>query len=170
VLMLSAWFHDSGYVANGGGLEKSIEIARDFLARQKQPGSLADAVADCLKDTADGEAREGRVRDVLHDALLAPLASKSYIEDAQLLRLEEEGRIGKSFSDVEWTQGLIGYFHSHAYRTRWAQLEYEGGRAKNLVRLHKLLRSHGKSRASRKRREPRPRRASAGWSRASSAI
>jgi len=80
VLMLSAWFHDSGYVANGGSLEKSIEIARDFLARQKQPGSLADAVADCLKDTADGEAREGRVRDVLHDALLAPLASKSYIE------------------------------------------------------------------------------------------
>jgi len=31
VLMLSAWFHDAGFAVNGGGREKSIEIARARL-------------------------------------------------------------------------------------------------------------------------------------------
>ncbi len=141
VLLLSAWFHDAGHAAgNGGGREKSIEIARAFLAQKRQPEKLADAVAGCLKAVDDEEARDGLAGDVLHDALLAPLAAKNYVEEAQLLRLEEERRTGKSYSDVEWTQGLIDHFHKSSYRTRWAQLEYEGGRAKNLVRLHKLLR------------------------------
>ena len=30
VLMLSAWFHDAAFAVNGGGREKSIEIARAF--------------------------------------------------------------------------------------------------------------------------------------------
>lgn len=141
VLLLSAWFHDAGYAAgNGGSREKSIEIAREFLARQGQPDNLVDAVADCLKAEADGEPRESPARDVLHDALLAPVAGKSYVEEAELLRLEEERRTGTRYSDVEWTQSRIEYLQQHPYRTRWAQIEYDRGRAKNLVRLHKLLR------------------------------
>ncbi len=141
ILLLSAWFHDAGYaVAKDGGREKSIELARAFLAQKGQPEGLADAVAACLEVVDDEYAHAGLTDEVLHDALLAPLASKNHVEEAELLRLEEERRTGKSYSDVEWTQGRIDYLHGHAYRTRWAQLEYNGQRAKNLVRLHKLLR------------------------------
>jgi hypothetical protein len=140
VLLLSAWFHDAGSAAGNGGREKSIEIARAFLAHHEQPKSLADAVAACLEVVDDGDTHDGLADEVLHDALLAPLASKNYVAEAELLRLEEEGRTGKRYSDVEWTQSRIDYLHKHTYRTRWAQLEYNGPRAKNLVRLHKLLR------------------------------
>src|SRR5712671_3940256 len=141
ILLLSAWFHDAGYaVAKDGGREKSIELARAFLAQKGQPEGLADAVAACLEVVDDEYAHAGLTDEVLHDALLAPLASKNHVEEAELLRLEEERRTGRSYSDVEWTQGRIDYLHGHAYRTRWAQLEYNGQRAKNLVRLHKLLR------------------------------
>src|SRR6266850_7470268 len=140
VLMLSAWFHDAAFAVNGGGREKSIEIARAFLARQGQPESLADAVAGCLKALDEDGPGGDLARDVLHDALLAPLASKRYLEEAELLRLEEERRTGKSWSDVDWTRSLIEQLEQSSYRTRWAQLEYENGRAKNLVRLNKLLR------------------------------
>jgi len=71
---------------------------------------------------------------------IVPLASKDHLEEAELLRLEEEGRTGKRYSDVEWTQSRIDYLQKHAYRTRWAQLEYDGQRAKSIVRLHKVLR------------------------------
>ncbi len=140
VLMLSAWFHDAGFAVNGGGREKSIEIARAFLARHGQPESLADAVAGCLKALDEDEPGGHLARDVLHDALLAPLASKKYLEQAELLRLEEERRTGKSWSDVDWTRSRIDQLEQSSFRTRWAQLEYENGRARNLVRLNKLLR------------------------------
>jgi predicted metal-dependent HD superfamily phosphohydrolase len=141
VVMLSAWFHDAAFAVNGGGgREKSIELARAFLGRQGQPESLADAVAGCLR-ALDDEGQGGDLaRDVLHDALLAPLASKRYLEQSALLRLEEARRTGKSWSDVEWTRSRIEQLQQSSYRTRWAQLEYESGRARNLVRLDKLLR------------------------------
>jgi len=60
--------------------------------------------------------------------------------EAELLRLEEERRTRKSGSDVDWTRSRIDQLEQSSYRTRWAQLEYENGRARNLVRLNKLLR------------------------------
>src|SRR5262249_40114669 len=131
VLLLSAWFHDAGYVATkDGGPAKSIVLARSFLESQNQSQDLADAVAACVGDAGDEQVDQGLAADVLHDALLAPMASRGYLEESELLRLEEEQRTGKIYSDVEWTQSRIEYLQQHAYRTRWAQLEYEGGRAK----------------------------------------
>jgi len=141
VLLLSAWFHDAGYVVAGNAdREKSIELARAFLIRHGQLEGLADAVAACLQVVDDGDTHDGLAHEVLHDALLAPLANKNHVEEVELLRLEEEGRTGKRYSDAEWTQSRIDYLYQHSYRTRWAQLEYNGQRAKNIVRLQKLLR------------------------------
>jgi len=147
VLLLSAWFHDAGEAAARDGSseqkrEKSVEIARAFLERAGQPQSVADAVTACLRAVNGGEkGRDGLAADVLHDALLAPLASKSYLEESELLRLEEQRRTGKVYSDMEWTQSRIDCLHKQVYRTRWARLEYLGGHAKNLERLYKLLRT-----------------------------
>lgn len=76
--MLSAWLHDDVFAVNGDGREKSIEIARAFLARHGQPESLADGVAGCLKALDEDEPGGHLARDVLHDALLAPLASSVF--------------------------------------------------------------------------------------------
>src|SRR6267142_1862330 len=141
ILLLSAWFHDAGYVTtNGDRREKRIDLARKFLASQGQPQGVADAVASCLEAADDDGVRDSVAGDVLHDALLARLASKSYVEETGLHRREEEQRTGKVYSDVEWTRSRIEYLQQHTYRTRWAQLEYDGGRARNLARLNKQLR------------------------------
>ncbi len=140
-VLLAAWFHDAGYAAGkDGSREKSIELLREFLKAQEQPNEVCDSAVSCLSH-ADGvpEADTGRLDDVLHDAILVPLAARSYVEDSELLRLELERRTGKLYSDIEWTQHCIAFFDSHPFRTRYAQLEYNADRAANLVRLHKLL-------------------------------
>jgi hypothetical protein len=144
IVLLSAWFYDAGFaVAKKGAREKSIEIARDFLSRQGQPESVADAVAACIEGVAGGQdGPDGPAGAILHDALLAPLGSKSYLAQAELFRLEEEQRTGKVYSDLEWTQNRIDYLNNNNYHTRWAQLEYEGRKAKTLARLHRRLRRH----------------------------
>src|SRR5437868_5170458 len=83
---------------------------------------------------------KGANPDVLLDAILMSVASKSYLQDAELLRLEIERRRGKLYTDVEWTQECIAFFDHHPFHTRYAQLEYNDRRAANLVGLHKLLR------------------------------
>ena len=144
-LLLAAWFHDAGYAVGLDGDErKGIELCREFLARQQASATLRDRVIACLAGVNGNGAAASRIAtagdDVLHDAILMSLASKSYLQDAELLRLEIERRRGKLYTDVEWTQECIAFFDHHPFHTRYAQLEYNDRRAANLVGLHKLLR------------------------------
>ena len=142
-LLLAAWFHDAGYAAGpDGNHDRSVELLRDFLRDQKQPQELSDAAVACLTRGGNGVPAQGAGlrEDVLHDAVLVSLATKTYLEDSELLRLEFERRKGKLYSDIDWTQNCIAFFESHPFRTRYAQLEYNAQRAANLVKLHKQLR------------------------------
>ncbi len=139
-LLLAAWFHDTGYAAGPKGNRKqSAEMARAFLAEQRQPLELAEEVAAAIQAT-DSPSPDKLVQEVLHDALLLVIANKNYLALAEQFRLERERRKAEVHSDVEWTKICIAFFDNHQFRTRYAQLEYNAGRAANLVRLHKLLR------------------------------
>src|SRR6267143_969112 len=139
-LLLAAWFHDTGYAAGPKGNRKqSAEIARAFLAEQGQTPELVDEVAAAIQAT-DSPSPDKLVQEVLHDALLLVIANKNYLALAEQFRLERERRNAEVHSDVEWTKICIAFFDNHQFRTRYAQLEYNAGRAANLVRLHKLLR------------------------------
>jgi hypothetical protein len=139
-LLLAAWFHDTGYtVGPKGNRKQSAELARTFLAEHRQPQELAEEVVAAIQ-ASDSPSPDKPVQEVLHDALLLPIASKNYLELAEQFRLERERRNGEVHSDVDWSNICIAFFDNNQFRTRYAQLEYNGRRAGNLVRLHKLLR------------------------------
>ena len=139
-VQLAAWFYHSGHArAHDPEGKRSLEIAREFLAGHGADEEQLAGVLACL--TAVRLKEHGTLRDdVLRDGLLLWLARGSYLEDAELLRLEIERRENKIFSDVEWTQQCIDFFDQHPFRTRHAQIEYDADRAANLVRLHRRLR------------------------------
>src|SRR5260370_19448949 len=139
---LAAWFYHSGHaLAHDPEGKRSLGIAREFLAGHgAKEGQIARVLA-CL--TAVRLKEHGTTPDdVLRDGLLLWLARPSHVEDAELLRLEIERRENKVFSDVEWTQQCIDFFHQNSFRTRYAQIEYDADRAANLVRLHRRLRKN----------------------------
>jgi Family of unknown function (DUF5706) len=140
IALLAAWFHDAGYAAgpHGNGVE-SAAIARRFLTAKGAPAELVDSVVACMRAAADG-VLENPAHEVLHDALLVPTAGKDYLSQARLLRLEKERRGEPAVSDVEWIESCVRFVEQHPFRTRYAQLEYNRGRAANLVLLHDLLR------------------------------
>ena len=139
IAILAAWFHDAGRTVGpqANGVE-SAAIARRFLVAEGEPAGLADAVEACMRAAGDG-VLESPAHEVLHDALLVTTAGKDYMRELPLLRLENERRGGAPLSDVEWTESCIRFVEQHPFRTRYAQLEYNRGRAENLVRLHNLL-------------------------------
>src|SRR5262249_54034047 len=140
VVLLAAWFNDAGYAtAPGADGTASAAVARRYLAGSGERPELADAVEACMR-AVRSDVLENAAQEVLHDALLVPAAGKSYLRELPLLRLERERRAGTPLSDIEWTEQSIRYLEEHPFRTRYAQLEYNRGRAENLVRLHDLLR------------------------------
>jgi Family of unknown function (DUF5706) len=140
VLLLAAWFHDAGYaVGPKGNRKQSVELARAFLAEQQQPQEFVEEVAATI-EASDSPSPDKPVQEVLYDALLLPVARKDYVEWAEQFRLERERRNGEVHSDIEWSNLCIAFFDNHPFRTRYARTEYDGRRAANLVRLHKLLR------------------------------
>lgn len=140
VAALAAWFYGVGRAAgpHTNGVE-SAAIARRFLAAQGEPAELADAVEACMRAAHDGGLGDA-AQEVLHDALLVPTAGKDYLRELRLSRLENERHGGTRLSDVEWTESCIKFVEDHPLRTRYAQLEYNRGRAENLMNLHNLLR------------------------------
>jgi len=97
VVLLSAWFHDAGYAAGiDGDRTRSTEICRKFLGEDQGRNGLCERVIACIEGAARTDEDQRTLReDVLYDALLAPVASKSYVEDAELLPLETERREGR---------------------------------------------------------------------------
>jgi len=140
IALLAAWLHDAGYTAGAhtNGVE-SAAIARHFLTGHDDAYALADAVEACMRAANDG-VPQSPAQEVLHDALLVSTADKDYLRALRLMRLERERRGEPPLSDVEWTESCIRFVEQHPFRTRYAQLEYNRGRAENLVRLHGLLR------------------------------
>jgi len=148
IALLAAWLHDAGYTAGAhtNGVE-SAAIARHFLTGHDDASALADAVEACMRAANDG-VPQSPAQEVLHDALLVSTADKDYLRALRLLRLERERRGEPPLSDVEWTESCIRFVEQHPFRTRYAQLEYNRGRAENLVRLHGLLREQREEAAS----------------------
>jgi predicted metal-dependent HD superfamily phosphohydrolase len=140
IALLAAWFHDAGYTAGAqtDGVE-SAALARQFLSGHDDAAALAEAVETCMRAAKDG-VPESPAQEVLHDALLVSTADKDYLRALRVLRLERERRGAPALSDVEWTESCIQFVEQHPFRTRYAQLEYNRGRAENLMRLHNLLR------------------------------
>jgi predicted metal-dependent HD superfamily phosphohydrolase len=140
IVLLAAWFHDAAYaVAPDGDRKKGIELARAFLTERNQPKELTDSVVACIESAQD-PAQDHPLHEILHDALLSPLADKDFVRQADLFRLEQDRRTGHRFSDVEWTQQCIAFVEAHRYRTRYMQVEYGQRREANLMKLYKLLR------------------------------
>jgi hypothetical protein len=149
VALVCAWFYDACYPAGSDDHAKSVELCVRFLEEQQARQPSREQVAACFGglDGADpvppadrAPAGEVTPSDVLHDARLAVLAARDYVERVELLRFELHHRSGKTFSDAEWTQHCIAFFGAHPYRTRLAQVTWGSGRAANLARLQKELR------------------------------
>lgn len=149
VASLCAWFWDTCYTSGSDDHATSLALCLDFLAQQQADHASGGQIAACFGGArssarpapAPGAAvEEASAADVLHDARLAVLAERDYVERIELLRFELQRRSGKMFTDVEWTQHCIAFLGANPYRTRFAQRAFGSGRAANMARLQTLLR------------------------------
>jgi predicted metal-dependent HD superfamily phosphohydrolase len=140
IVMLAAWFHDTGYVETvGGHEEKSIGIAESFLRQNGFPEDKIALVAGCIRATKLPQTPKSPVEQLLCDADIAHLASRDFLRVSELIRFEMEHQIGRKLSEIEWLTMNTSFIAGHRYFTHYAQAKFREQLEKNAATLGKKL-------------------------------
>ncbi len=141
IVILAAWFHDTGYTELADGHEgQSVDIATRFLQQKGYAEEKISQVAGCIRATTVPQQPTNLLEEIVCDADLSHLGKKKFFEKSDLLRAEVELRLGKSFSDVEWLSKGLNFVARSTFHTEYAQAEFANRRSKNLVVLQEQLR------------------------------
>jgi predicted metal-dependent HD superfamily phosphohydrolase len=139
VLMLSAWFHDTGYSAGKveGHEEVSVQIATQFMQQHGVSDAVQQRVTSCIRATHMPQSPISQVEKILCDADLLHLSTEDFKAMNQLLKQERENLLGHKISKKEWRKGNIKFLQEHKYFTEYGVQNLEPGKQTNLLALTK---------------------------------
>ncbi|HEX2607961.1 MAG TPA: Pycsar system effector family protein [Flavisolibacter sp.] len=139
VLMLSAWFHDTGYSSGHaeGHEDASIRIATDFLRDHRADENIIHRVGSCIQATKMPQSPVSQIEKILCDADLMHLATADFKPRNQLLKQERENILGEKISKKEWRKNNIQFLEGHKYFTEYGQQHLEYKKQNNLNELRK---------------------------------
>ncbi len=139
VLMLAAWFHDTGYSAGKaeGHEDVSMELATQFLQNRHVDESIIQRVTSCIQATRMPQSPITQIEKILCDADLSHLATEDFKARNQLLKQERENLFGHKISKKEWQKNNIRFLETHKYFTDYGHEMLEGKKQENLAALRR---------------------------------
>lgn len=156
VLLLSAWFHDTGYISTyENHEEESVIIAQTFLKNENYPEEKINQISRCIMATKHGQLTHHLLEDILVDADIANIGKETFFATAELLRVEWEIFLDRTFTDLEWAQYQLDFLLSVSFRSQPAQAKYSKQLSTNIQeqRNHLLELTKKKKKKEKKKRE-----------------
>jgi predicted metal-dependent HD superfamily phosphohydrolase len=146
IVIVAAWFHDSGFVSRSDGHEEeSQNIARKFLSSKEMPEEFIDKVLICIEATKMPQnPGDNLLAQVVCDADMAYLSEDFYMRRTILLRKEWNHESKTKLSKKSYYQETVDLFKNHKYYTEYGENELSPGKAKNFKLLHKLKKKKSK--------------------------
>ncbi len=145
ILMLSAWFHDSGFKYDyDTHEEKSVEIAKEFLVQNNYPKDKIEKVVSSINSTKNGQKPKTLTERVLNDADFIHLSKKTYFDNLLLLKSELENAKGSKLIDSEWYEKNLEFLKSHQYNTEYGKTVLMPKVEKNIETQSKMLKKLGR--------------------------
>jgi len=136
VLLLSAWFHDLGYLIS---IEKHEEIssdyAKDYLSSYGFPSHLIADVQETIISTELSRAPKNILQKILKDADLFHLSQPYFFKVNEKLRREMEFISGKELSKNIWTTKNIDFLKEHKYHSGFGKKYLTESKKRNLELL-----------------------------------
>jgi len=122
VLLIAAWFHDTGYMlAYQGHEDKSIQLAEDFLQCNNCTLDFLSSVVGCIQATEYPQYPRNPVEKVLCDADMYHFTRPDYPRYAGALREELQSVLNRVYSDQQWNKLNYAFFSTHKYWTPYGQ-------------------------------------------------
>jgi predicted metal-dependent HD superfamily phosphohydrolase len=138
-LLLTAWLHDTGYVAGRLNHEEaSCKTASDFLKENGYKAADIEEVCRLIMATKRHYEPQTLSEQIIRDADSSHFAKKSYWETTDFLREELKELDVADYSPKEWRDENIRMFRNeHRFYTDYAKENWEEGKARNLKQLVK---------------------------------
>ena len=142
-LLLSAWFHDSGYSKGKAHDHEaaSQRIATNYLQSKNVPLELIEKVAHGIAATRMPQSPQNQVEQILCDADLYHLGTEEFKIQNKLLRKELKNHGGEELKKKDWRQRNIQFLQEHRYFTDYARQKLEPVKQQNLQAL--LVKENG---------------------------
>jgi len=140
LLIIAAWFHDSGYVKVCKGHEEvSIEYVKEFLKLNNYPREKTEKIISMIQATKVPQVPKNHLEEILCDADLHHLGTKIFEEKGDLFRLEIEKRGDGVCSDQEWLEISERFFKNHNFFTSYAKEKFGIQKNINFIKIEKQL-------------------------------
>lgn len=141
LLLLAAWFHDTGYV---NGCEKheagSAVIAKNFLEeRNYKPEDIA-MISSLIRATTKGYIPATDLEKIMRDADYFHLAEKDYLLSAEFLKQELKYALNTDFTDLEWAKENLNFLtNHHRFFSEYALQHWQPKKEKNIQKIQKRI-------------------------------
>ena len=143
ILMLAAWFHDTGFINDyKNHEEESQKIATEFLKNEGLSDDKIEKVNTSILATRRDQFPHNQIEKILCDADLSHIASEDYLKIADGLRREWEIYFQQVHTDMEWYENCNEFVIKSKFHTDYGQTVLEKGKDKVLKALKKKMKKH----------------------------
>lgn len=140
ILIIAAWFHDTGYLESPKDHEKiSAAICKSFLIKNKYAPENIESIIKCIIATKLNHNPQNMLEAIICDADLISLGQKKYHELNDLLKLEIELRENKKIDDFAWLKRSLKFLQSHKFHTGYAQVHFNSQLEKNVQDIQEQI-------------------------------
>jgi predicted metal-dependent HD superfamily phosphohydrolase len=140
VLLVAAWFHDTGFSMTYKGHEdQSKTIASNFLKQNKVDTGIINKVKNCIDATKMPQNPTTKLAKILCDADIFHTNIPHFFYRKLLLRLEWEMFCNVKTTDKEWHLLNLKFLVEHNYKTEYGINYMEAGKLENINKLKQVL-------------------------------
>lgn len=149
MLLVAAWFHDTGYVDGYENHEQeSVKIATSFLKEKEQSDEFITVVSNLIMATVKEYIPKTHLEKIIKDADFAHLVGTEYETTCELLRIELKNTWNLDFSNAEWAKENLNFLmNKHRFYTDYALRKWQPLKEKNLMLVQKKIEKQKKKEA-----------------------
>lgn len=133
---LALWFRMLGFLKQADDLGQ--QEAADYLITYL-PKEQVEIVQRLIQSTLANQTPRDQREKVLNDTIWAFIGTKKFLDQAALLRIEQEYLQQKVFTEIEWIKFLQKLLIENQFYTPYAEGKYNKRRRKNIAKLRPLL-------------------------------
>lgn len=140
ILLLAAWFHDTGFTKGfENHEEKSKIIADTYLSNKRVPKDKINKILRLIDATKMPQNPTNKIEEIICDADLFHLGEENFKEKGNLLRRERENIADKNITDIEWFEENVIFLSNHRYFSEYAFKKLNAQKRRNRMQIQKDL-------------------------------
>jgi len=143
VLLVAAWFHDSGYFEDPDNHElRGAQLAQKYLRSLGVSAQVISRVKKCILATCLPQKPGNALEQILCDADFFHFGTKDFFNRNELMRKEFGLIHHRVKSPLSWMRSSLTFLTKHQYHTSSARLLLAIGKERNIIilkrKIHKL--------------------------------